>query len=1102
MYEHFLLNLSLLAIFTFVGIQLLIHPYVKNISSKASAILIGLYMGISGIILYKLGITTSEGSILSLRSIAILVAIHFGGASAGVISLITMSIPDMWSLSTWLRAVLVLGTIGASGYIITRKYSCFKRRWLWMSGSTLAIFILSGGLDRTDEMVNFNTSIPYLITAWLGVLFIGFLIRYLHRATEVQEQLKETRDELTNTMRLHNGITFKIIKQDTHYVYKMISGKLLSRLVETLGGGEISDYEPGLKVFSLLPSASGAKFRGHIDSVWNGGMSTGYETRVGKFDLWVTLQPILEDEAVTSIIGTIIDISEQKAAERRIHESEERYLSLAENPQDFILELDRSGSILFANSYFCNMARKDQREVVGRPLFELGMKMNESQWRKNWIEIAATGRKTGFETTIIMADGVTREYYVILSDIQGTSEVEGYMICSMHEITDLKQADQESRAKSRFLARVSHEIRTPLNGIIGLAQLMKHTELSDIQQDYMHKITSSSHLLLGIINDILDLSKIEAGKLNMEQVEFDIDELVYDLTNTLSVLKGFKQVEVVVETDTHLPARLLGDPLRLKQILMNLCSNAIKFTEQGYVHLYVQQLQQTRQMISIRFTVEDTGIGMTGEQLRMLYEPFWQAEYDSGGKQSGTGLGLPIVKELVSLLGGELRASSQIGIGSRFQFEIDMPIPESEDRTWELEAPDGRFRVHIVEDDRLHRDVIARTLESFGCRVTTSQTWDHLYQFVDRASRVSEYMDCIVVDMEMDDMYGEHTWTRLMELCNRKGIAVIALASAYAREEIMQMMGGQLPNALLSKPTSRLELYQTLKRIVVHNGHASTIALQSSSREAAVSTEQDHAASQPSILLVEDNEINQQVAVELLRLFGYEVTVANHGLEALERLNEQRFDLILMDMYMPILNGYETTKRIRASAEHSDIPIIALTANAMQSDHKSYYEIGINDIMLKPLDAEMLRKCVNHWMPSPHIRHVSRRPEERALYEAIRETIVGVDLDQMLKRLEGKVSIALHILHLFKKEYTDFAERLTHLLGNGEYRDAAREVHTLIGVAKNMSAHRLAVAAIQLEAVVIDNPTAYFGALETASAEIAVIIQSLPDPSLLEMNRK
>lgn len=1098
MYEHFLLNLSLLAIFTFVGIQLLNHPYAKRISTKWRTILIGLYMGLSGFALYEFGIAASTGTILSLRSIAILVAIHFGGAVSGIISLIIMTIPDMGDISRWLRSLLVLGVIGACGYVITRKNASYKRRWRLLSVSTVIVFIISG-LDHADEMFHISTTIPYLITAWLGVLFIGFLIRYLHQATEVQEQLKETKDELTSTMRLHNGITFKIIKQDDHYVYKMISGKLLSRIAETLGGN-LADYDSGLKVFSYLPRSLGVRFRGHIEAVWKSGMSTGYEGQIGPYDLWVTLQPILEDGVVTSIIGAVADISEQKAAEKRIHESEERYLSLAENPQDFILELDRDGAVLFANSYFCNMARKEQREIIGRSLFELGMKMNESQWRKHWTEIASTGRKTGFETTIVMADGKAREYYVILSDIQGTSEVEGYMICSMHEITDLKQADQESRAKSRFLARVSHEIRTPLNGIIGLTQLMKHTELSDIQQDYMHKIKSSSHLLLGIINDILDLSKIEAGKLNMEQIDFDVDELVYDLTNTLSVLKGIKQVEVIVETDADLPAQLKGDPLRLKQILMNLCSNAIKFTEQGHVHLYVQQLGRTAQSATVRFTVEDTGIGMTSEQLRMLYEPFWQADYDSGGKQSGTGLGLPIVKELVSLLGGDLRVSSELGIGSRFQFEVELLLSQPDmQRTWALDSNNGRCRIHLVEDDRLNRDVATRTLESFGCQVTTSQTWDHLHQFLERTSRVSDYMDCIVVDMEMDDMYGEHTWSRVMELCSKNGIAVIALASAYAREEIMQMMGGQLPNALLSKPTSRKELYQTLMRIV-NSGSPAALGVGSFEGQAAAAL--DHSATQPSILLVEDNEINQQVAVELLRIFGYEVTVANHGLEALEHLEERSFDLILMDMYMPILNGYETTKRIRASAEHAHIPIVALTANAMQNDHQAYYEIGINDILLKPLDAELLGKCVSQWLPSSRDRHVSRRPEEWALYDAIRESIVGVDLDHMLQRLEGKVSIALHILHLFKKEYTDFAERVTRLLNTGEYRDAAREVHTLIGVAKNMSAHRLAVAAIQLEAVIVDNPTAYVGALEAAVAEIGTIIRSLPGQALQEKIRK
>jgi len=1099
MYEHILLNLSLLAIFTFVGMQLRYHPYVKNISSNIVNLLIGLYMGLTGSVLYEFNIVETSGYVMSFRSIALLIAIHSGGLVSGVITLIAISIPVMGDMDLWLSSMLMLALIGGVAFAIIRKRDSFPSRWLFMSVSTVLIMIMYG-IVRSPGMIQNRATIPYLISVGLGILFIGFFIRYLCHTSEVQEQLRETKDELTNTMMMHNGITFKIIKQDGQYVYKMISGKLLSRFAEALNVEE-SELVPGLRVSSLLPSSSAASFRGHIEAVWNKGVTSAYESRVGTLDLWISLLPISEDGTTTSIIGTMIDRSEQKEAERRIHESEERYLTLAENPQDFILELDHDGIVLFANSYFCNMARKDQSEVVSRPLFELGMKMNEPQWRKHWTEIAATGRKTRFEATIVTTDGKSREYYVILSDIQGFSEDEGYMICSMHEITELKQADQESRAKSRFLARVSHEIRTPLNGIIGLAQLMKHTELSDIQQDYLHKIRSSSDLLLGIINDILDLSKIEAGKLKMERIDFEMDELIFELTNTFAVLKGIKQIEVIVETDANLPAQLRGDPLRLKQILMNLCSNAIKFTEQGHVHLYVQQMQRKPHSAIIRFTVEDTGIGMTDEQLSMLHEPFWQAEYESGDNQTGTGLGLPIVKDLVTLLGGELRVMSRIGIGSRFQFEIEMPVSKPDQRSWAVFSQDRCCRIHFVEDDPLNRDVIARTLESFNCQVTTTQSWEHLYHFLERTSHVSDIIDCIVVDMEMDDMYGEHTWSRIMELCRRNGIAVIALASAYAREEIMQMMDGQLPDALLSKPTSRLELYQTLRRITLNAG-TSAIGLGDASRQAAPAAVHEQAVEQASILLVEDNEINQQVAVELLRLSGFEVTVACHGLEALDRLQEQSFDLILMDMYMPILNGYETTKRIRASADYSHIPIIALTANAMQSDHQAYYEIGINDILLKPLDAELLRKCVGVWLSSSREQQLSRQPEELALYEEIRESILGIELDQMLKRLEGKVSIVLHILNLFKKEYTGFTERIARLLDNGDFKAAAREAHTLIGVAKNMSAYQLTVAAIQLESVIIDNPIAYDDALKNAAAEIDAIIRSFPQQSSLKMKMK
>lgn len=1026
---------------------------------------------------------------MDLRSIALLVAVHFGGGVSGFITLAVMTIPELNDPAVWVRS-MVVGTIILFGAVVMKKHiRSYWYRWILQSFMLVFIFMAaccvagSGQFDRN--------LVAFLLTSLFGNLFMAALLRYLMKVDDWQTKLKETKDELSSTLRLQHGITFKLVRLDGQFHYKMISGKLLGLLGMPLGSEE--HFYENIKPFSLLPTESSGRLERYYERVWESAAPYAFEGMLGGTNVWATLEPIIEDGVVTAIIGGVVDISERKAAERKMIESEERYRSLAENPQDCILELDQEGRILFANSYFCKIAGIGPELAADQHLFGLKLIVNESQWNKHLNETATSGKKSRFETSIVLMDGRVSEYYVTLSEIKGPMESSKSMICSMHEITELKQADQENRAKSRFLARVSHEIRTPLNGIIGMTQLMQHTELTDTQQDYAHKILSSSHLLLGIITDILDLSKIEAGKLNMEQLEFQIDELLYELTSTVGVLKGIKQIEVILESEAGLPDKVIGDPLRLKQILMNLCSNAIKFTEHGHVLVRVERVIEMNGIVRLRFTVRDTGIGMTEDQIDMLYEPFWQAEYASASKLAGTGLGLPIVKELVQLLGGELQVESSPGIGSCFCFELDFQVRQQGDRQqWLLPSQNGPYHVHIVEDYPLMREVLMRSLNSFDCRVTASSSWEALYRFLDKAERTGERIHCLLLDMEMDDMYGEHSWKQVMGRIEHKDIGVITVTSAYAREEIVHIMGERCADALLNKPTSRLELFRSLHRIVHRKERALENEIAGVHDGGSEGLDMSHAATdRRSVLLVEDNMINQQVAIELLKMRGLDIHVASNGLEALELLKHHAVDLILMDMYMPLMNGYETSKRIREDAAYAEVPIIALTANAMQQDHETYYEIGINEILLKPLEAERLNHCLNKWLaPRPSSRRTS---EQRTVDEVIQLGIQGIEIGSVLQRLEGKVSILMHILHLFKKEYATFADRLTDHMEAGRFRDAEREAHTLIGVAKNLSAHRLTVTAIQLEATLLDNPVAYRAVLDAVVAEITIIIASMPE---------
>ncbi|MBH5319621.1 response regulator [Paenibacillus sp. GSMTC-2017] len=602
-----------------------------------------------------------------------------------------------------------------------------------------------------------------------------------------------------------------------------------------------------------------------------------------------------------------------------------------------------------------------------------------------------------------------------------------------------EEAEEASKAKTLFLARMSHEIRTPLNGIIGLSQLMQKTKLSGRQQDFQEKIISSSNVLLRLINEVLDFSKIEAGKLEIEHVSFYLDEVVRRVSDMLGVYLGGNQIEIILETSPEINVELLGDPHRLEQILLNLCSNAIKFTERGYVALTITFMSKNQNEMRVRFEVEDTGIGMSAEQIDHLFVPFTQGDGSTSRRFGGTGLGLVISQNLIEMMGGKLELCSEPGKGSTFSFELSFEMCDKKNSlTFKLPKEYENLPVLVVEDHTRMRNNVVNVLRSFKLAPTSVSTWGELFYHLEQQSLTgwSKYR-LIIVDMEAEDMYGAEALGRLQSLAGNDGVT-IALTTEYGRDELATIEADDQPYAVLTKPMNRINLFKVVQSALEQGEIKHLVTPETSHKEEFIIS-----GAKGKILLAEDNEINQQVAMELLLGLGYSVTVARNGLEVLERLHADRWDLILMDVHMPEMDGCEATRRIRQYKQFDKVPILAMTASIIAEEHDHCYRCGMNGVMTKPIDINEVMDMLEQYISVPYL-----------------------DINSALDRLAGKRNIYEYILVSFEREYANFCGQLDEALKDYDYDLAARILHTLSGVAGNLSAERLLIATRKLEFII------------------------------------
>ena len=649
---------------------------------------------------------------------------------------------------------------------------------------------------------------------------------------------------------------------------------------------------------------------------------------------------------------------------------------------------------------------------------------------------------------------------------------DGGIVSVYTDISELKRAQEESRrakeeadaanqAKGDFLANMSHEIRTPMNAIIGLSDLCLRTDLTPKQQDYLTKVHGSAESLLGIINDILDFSKIEAGKLEIEAIDFELDAVLEQLGTLVSVKTQEKGLELLFDRDPEIPPNLIGDPLRLGQILINLGNNAVKFTETGEVVVSMKLLERTDEAVTLEFSVRDTGIGMTPEQQAKLFKSFSQADASTTRQYGGTGLGLAISKQLAELMGGRIWVESTPDEGSTFSFTAKLGIgAEQRDRDFSL-TPDLRgIRALVVDDNETSRTILQTYLRSFSFDVETVESSESVLSMLTAAENPFRL---VVTDWLMPGMNGLELATAIRTADGLSHQPRIVLITAFGHAELLQNEGAEHLNAMLTKPVNPSSLFDAIME--AFGKDVAPRARRGVGRD-GVDAEALRTIQGARILLVEDNEINQQVATELLQQARFFVDVANHGQEALEMLeSDGPYDCVLMDVQMPVMDGYTATGIIRADKRYENLPILAMTANATVEDMNKTFESGMNAHISKPINPGDLFDTLLKWI-EPGERELPDAPAELDEITTEVETLPdlpGIDAEVGVARVGGNIRRYLKLLETFREDQGTAIEDIRAALADDKSEDAIRIAHTLKGLSGTIGATALGTISGKLE---------------------------------------
>ncbi|MFZ6798365.1 response regulator [Undibacterium sp. Di24W] len=699
--------------------------------------------------------------------------------------------------------------------------------------------------------------------------------------------------------------------------------------------------------------------------------------------------PSYRDGKIEGVYVFVSDISDIKKAQRAEHIAQERLQAIIDSATEFsIIATDLQGTItLFsagAEKLLGYAAAEMEHKVTpalihvpeeaikrseelsvefGRPVtgfdvFVLKATLGTTE-KREWTYVHKSGKKIPVRLVVTAVFDLDRKivgFLGIANDISDEKELQRLLIRAKDD------AEQTSRAKSDFVANMSHEIRTPMNAVLGMSQLLASTDLSSEQRKYLEMIKVSGQSLMGILNDILDFSKIEANRLELSNTEFVLDEVLGALASMMAISVGEKDVEVAIGMGTDVPKRLIGDQLRLQQILTNLTSNALKFTEKGEVAVFVDAVKDSADLetnrVLLKITVSDTGIGMDKQQLQKLFQPFSQADASTTRKFGGTGLGLSISNSIATLMGGTIEVKSRLGTGSEFQISVPM-IAINDTATLVSSTNKKRLSLLVVDDNSTSNNYICKTVHSWNWDTESATNGQQALDIARAKLSEGKHFDAIIVDWQMPMMDGLVTIKRLRELLPKGKTPLVIMVSAFSRDRLLQEQAADYADAILMKPITGSSIFDT-----VHEAIMLCSGVEVMPRYSKAAITRSNQIQGASLLLVEDNPFNQIVARGFLEQGGATVDVLENGYLAVEhlRIHAEKYHAVLMDVQMPIMDGISATRMIRNEL-HLHIPVIAMTAGVMYSERERCLQSGMNDFIAKPIDVEQMFLAISKVLP-------------------------------------------------------------------------------------------------------------------------------------------